>query len=334
MGVLDSWVRECVGWCVVSHPRSFHLPITCRQGAGRQSGVRGRFCCSSSHQKERRAVFDTKEDFQGRSILTYGSCLITSHAASPPPCGVDERVDERAQSASASSSSMRDMDRARRLHQQRDGGWLGEKSKANSNYLTVLPDLMARLAAGGHRTFLPTTKTSTLFPSHTLTTTITAITTTLRKCSIWFLASQNLPSVSLPYATNPAMPSPRAIENVWSYPRPPALQPTPARLRVVWRYPSGQERTIAETRKGYRVLETSHPPTYYFPREDVRGGSLQESSARSTYCEWKGRAKYWDLVGDGDESGAQTLLTKGRIWSYPDPTPGFRSIKVREERMQ
>ena len=45
-------------------------------------------------------------------------------------------------------------------------------------------------------------------------------------------------------------------ENVWDYPRPPALQKTPKRLRVLM---SGKE--IANTSQGYRVLETSHPPT-------------------------------------------------------------------------
>ena len=50
-------------------------------------------------------------------------------------------------------------------------------------------------------------------------------------------------------------------ESVWDYPRPPRLEPTSARLEVVL---GGQK--IAETVAGYRVLETSHPPTYYLPR--------------------------------------------------------------------
>ncbi len=47
-----------------------------------------------------------------------------------------------------------------------------------------------------------------------------------------------------------------AQENVWSYPRPPALEKVPQRLRVML---NGTE--LASTTQGYRVLETSHPPT-------------------------------------------------------------------------
>lgn len=115
---------------------------------------------------------------------------------------------------------------------------------------------------------------------------------------------------------------PRPIENVWSYPRPPLLQPTTSLLRVLWRDPGGAKETpVAETRKGYRVLETSHPPTYYFPPDAIKG-HLQPSSARTTYCEWKGHAKYWDLL---DAQGQ--VISKARIWSYPDPTEQFKSIK-------
>lgn len=44
-----------------------------------------------------------------------------------------------------------------------------------------------------------------------------------------------------------------------------------------------------------RVLETTHPPTYYFPPEDVRLELLIPSDGRDTLCEWKGGAEYFDL---------------------------------------
>ena len=44
-----------------------------------------------------------------------------------------------------------------------------------------------------------------------------------------------------------------------------ALEPTSSHLVVVL---GGV--TIADTTRGYRVLETSHPPNYYFPPDDVR----------------------------------------------------------------
>ncbi|CAO1614350.1 unnamed protein product [Sympodiomycopsis kandeliae] len=115
----------------------------------------------------------------------------------------------------------------------------------------------------------------------------------------------------------------RPIENVWNYPRPPLLQPTKSLLRVIWKDPQGQETVVAQTQNGYRVLETSHPPTYYFPPDSI-SSKLLPSNARQTYCEWKGRAKYWDLAKQGDDA---TILSKGRIWSYPQPTSDFTVIK-------
>ena len=53
-------------------------------------------------------------------------------------------------------------------------------------------------------------------------------------------------------------------ESVWDYPRPPRLEPTPRRVRVVL---GGV--TVADTRRALRVLESSHPPTYYVPPNEV-----------------------------------------------------------------
>jgi uncharacterized protein (DUF427 family) len=76
--------------------------------------------------------------------------------------------------------------------------------------------------------------------------------------------------------------------------------------------------TIARTTAGLRVLETSHPPTYYLPLEAFGDGALRPT-AGSSYCEWKGRAAYVDLVG-----GEQTATRAG--WTYPEPTPGFEAL--------
>ena len=54
-------------------------------------------------------------------------------------------------------------------------------------------------------------------------------------------------------------------ESVWDYPRPPRVEPVPERLRVVI---AGT--TIADTTRGFRVLETAGAPVYYFPPDDVR----------------------------------------------------------------
>jgi uncharacterized protein (DUF427 family) len=80
-------------------------------------------------------------------------------------------------------------------------------------------------------------------------------------------------------------------ESVWDYPRPPRLEPTGRRLRVEF---AGE--VVAETISGYRVLETSHPPVYYFPPGDVETRYLEEATARSS-CEFKGSAVFKGVAG-------------------------------------
>lgn len=68
-----------------------------------------------------------------------------------------------------------------------------------------------------------------------------------------------------------------------------------------------------------RTLETSHPPSYYIPPDDIAPGVLRRTGGGS-FCEWKGHAVYWDVV-----LGAVTLSKVG--WSYPDPTPAFAALR-------
>lgn len=103
-------------------------------------------------------------------------------------------------------------------------------------------------------------------------------------------------------------------ESVWDYPRPPALEPTSRRLRVEF-----AGRTIADTTRAYRVLETSQPPAYYFPPQDVAMEHLVATSHR-TFCEWKGQAHYFTISVDGRE-------TVDAVWSYASPVERFQAIK-------
>lgn len=75
---------------------------------------------------------------------------------------------------------------------------------------------------------------------------------------------------------------------------------------------------IARTDRGVRVVETAGAPVYYFPPGDVRTELLEETG-RTSFCEWKGLARYRDLVA-GDERVPQAA------WSYPDPVPRFESL--------
>lgn len=103
-------------------------------------------------------------------------------------------------------------------------------------------------------------------------------------------------------------------ESVWDYPRPPRVEPVAKRLRVVF---AGT--VIADTTAGYRVLETSHPPVYYFPPEAILPNVLAPNP-RQTVCEFKGTASYFDVrVGDRRATAA--------AWSYRDPAPGYEAIR-------
>jgi uncharacterized protein (DUF427 family) len=77
--------------------------------------------------------------------------------------------------------------------------------------------------------------------------------------------------------------------------------------------------TIADTTRALRVLETSHPPAFYLPREDVAPGALVPAEG-STFCEWKGRAAYLDVVGGG-------VTAPRAAWWYPDPVPAFAALR-------
>lgn len=71
---------------------------------------------------------------------------------------------------------------------------------------------------------------------------------------------------------------------------------------------------IADTTGAYRVLETSHPPTYYLPPKDVDMQQLTPVNGNS-YCEWKGTASYYNAA------------SKSKIaWYYPKPTESFKAI--------
>jgi uncharacterized protein (DUF427 family) len=103
-------------------------------------------------------------------------------------------------------------------------------------------------------------------------------------------------------------------ESVWDYPRPPRVEPTGENVTVVL---AGI--TIAQSRRALRVLETSHPPVYYLPFDDVASGVLEPSPARPTFCEFKGVALYWTAVAGG-------LQAPEAAWSYPEPSLGYEAL--------
>ena len=102
-------------------------------------------------------------------------------------------------------------------------------------------------------------------------------------------------------------------ESVWDYPRPPRLEETDERVKVVFGGVS-----LAYTTRAKRVLETSHPPAYYIPPEDIRTEYL--TLARDTsFCEWKGAARYYEV-------STEERMEWWAAWFYPDPVPAYRDL--------
>jgi len=102
-------------------------------------------------------------------------------------------------------------------------------------------------------------------------------------------------------------------ESVWDYPRPPVLDPD-SRLIVV----KAGDTIIAKTGSAIRVLETASPPTFYIPPEDVAKEYLEKAPG-SSFCEWKGKATYWNVIVNGRE------IPKA-AWSYNNPNSRFEPI--------
>jgi uncharacterized protein (DUF427 family) len=102
-------------------------------------------------------------------------------------------------------------------------------------------------------------------------------------------------------------------ESVWDYPRPPRVEAEsrPARVELAGR-------TVARSDRAVRVLETSSPPTIYFPPQDVSTDLLQPVEG-TTVCEWKGQASYFDVV-------VGAVRARRAAWSYPSPNADYAGL--------
>ena len=92
-------------------------------------------------------------------------------------------------------------------------------------------------------------------------------------------------------------------ESVWDYPRPPRLEQSSKHIEII-----------------FRVLETSHPPSYYIPPDDIQMEYLELVPTGRSFCEWKGLAGYYNVrVKDQQVINA--------AWYYPQPTIDFLPIQ-------
>ena len=101
-------------------------------------------------------------------------------------------------------------------------------------------------------------------------------------------------------------------ESVWDYPRPPALVSCSNTIEI-----GRDSQALATTNHALRVLETASPPTYYLPPAAIAWQRLERLEQQS-WCEWKGRATYWGLVGDSASNAIG--------WSYDNPHQTFAAI--------
>ena len=114
-----------------------------------------------------------------------------------------------------------------------------------------------------------------------------------------------------PVHPHPSLPG---QESVWDFPRPAIAEPTAAHILIRL---AGV--IVAETRRAVRTLETSHPPSYYIPPEDIAPGAFVLASG-SSFCEWKGHAGYFDVSAGGERR-------ERAAWSYSDPAKPFAILR-------
>ena len=117
--------------------------------------------------------------------------------------------------------------------------------------------------------------------------------------------------MSLPWPV-PDVPGP-GQESVWDYPRPPRVEPPDETVEI---HLGGG--VVARSTRALRVLETSHPPTYYVPAADFVAGALRPTTG-SSWCEFKGMAAYLDVV-------AGPVVAARAGWTYPRPATGFEAL--------
>ena len=103
-------------------------------------------------------------------------------------------------------------------------------------------------------------------------------------------------------------------EYVSDYPRPPILESSTENIVV-----KVLGEVLVKASHSFRVLETFHPPTYYFSPDTINSKFLIENLNSSSYCEWKGIASYFDVIVSGK-------CVPRCVWSYLMPSSRFIQI--------
>jgi uncharacterized protein (DUF427 family) len=102
-------------------------------------------------------------------------------------------------------------------------------------------------------------------------------------------------------------------ESVWDYPRPPIVENFHKHIQVFF-----GDICIVDSHEAKRVLETSHPPTYYFPIQDVQMQFLELNSEVS-FCEFKGKTNYYNFK-------FKDTIIPDIAWFFPKPTSHYATL--------
>lgn len=92
------------------------------------------------------------------------------------------------------------------------------------------------------------------------------------------------------------------------------IEPDPHRVRV---RVNGE--VVADTDAALRLDESSYPPVYYIPWDDVVQTVLTRTDT-STYCPFKGDASYYSVTT------AAGVTVDDVIWTYERPYPAVVAI--------
>eukprot|EP00040_Diaphanoeca_grandis_P013138 m.66407 g.66407 ORF g.66407 m.66407 type:complete len:190 (-) comp23686_c0_seq1:99-668(-) len=125
--------------------------------------------------------------------------------------------------------------------------------------------------------------------------------------------------------------APPGTESVWAPPftRPPTTREVTGINVVVRVGPKDDSPILVTSTVAKQVLETSHPPTWYFPRESVNMKLLRCLHSDSTFCEFKGSAVYYDVLAG---EGSSDVVSHNAAWTYPNtnaPIKGMIAIYLR-----
>ncbi len=131
----------------------------------------------------------------------------------------------------------------------------------------------------------------------------------------------------IPSGVTPQKPAEGQV-SVWTFPRPPVVVRDSRTVVVTL---GGQ--VVCQTNRALKVLETSHPPTWYLPMADFARGSLRVASG-SSFCEYKGVANYYDIVANPSGevaidrvAGGRAVVASRAAWGYPKPSARFVELR-------